>query len=163
MEKILKARIWILAVAALMFAVSCTEEENILRGTTTNLEEELLTEPIHVQIIAAPEDDRLPIDLKAEVTGPHADEVYMMSGDKQLIFKANDKDPRLATLSMDIRRIDPITAENPVKFNLTLTAEGYEVVNRAFHLTDASGETCGIRLTRTDDNNLNPEGAMSGN
>lgn len=133
----------------------------MLRGTTTNLEEELLTEPVNVQIIAAPEDDRLPIDLKAEVTGPHADEVYMMSGEKQLIFKTNKKDPRLATLSMDIRRIDPITADNPVKFTLTLTAEGYDVVNRAFHLTDASGETCGIRLTRNDDN-LNTEGALLG-
>lgn len=162
MKKILNTRIWILVVAVLMVAVSCTEEENMLRGTTTNLEEELLTEPVNVQIIAAPEDDRLPLDLKAEVTGPHADEVYMMSGEKQLIFKASESDPRMATLSLDIRRIDPITVDNPVKFTLTLTAEGYEIVNRVFHLTDASGETCGIRLTREDDNNFNTEGITSG-
>jgi len=162
MKKTLNARIWILLVAVLMTAVSCTEEEHMLRGTTANLEEELLIEPINVQIIAAPEEDRLPLDLKAEVTGPHADEVYMMSGEKQLVFKANETDPRLATLALDIRRVDPITADNPVKFTLTLTAEGYEVVNRVFHLTDASGETCGIRLTREDDSNVKAEDITSG-
>ncbi|MCR9101698.1 MAG: hypothetical protein NXI25_17200 [bacterium] len=162
MEKILNARIWILLMAVLMTAVSCTEEEHMLRGTTTNLEEELLIEPINVQIIAAPEDDRLPSDLKAEVTGPHADEVYMMSGEKQLILEVNETDPRLATLALDIRRVDPITVDNPVKFTLTLTAAGYEAVNRVFHLTDASGETCGIRLTREDDNDIKAEGITSG-
>ncbi|WP_421947484.1 hypothetical protein [Phaeodactylibacter xiamenensis] len=162
MKKILNTRVWILTVAVLMGTVSCTEEEHMLRGTTTNLEEELLIEPINVQIIAAPEEDRLPTDLKAEVTGPHASEVYMMSGEKQLILKTNEEDPRLATLALDIRRVDPITADNPVQFTLTLTAEGYEVVNRVFHLTDASGETCGIRLTREDDSNVKAEDITSG-
>ncbi|KGE87287.1 MAG: hypothetical protein ACE362_23085 [Phaeodactylibacter xiamenensis] len=162
MKKILNTRVWILTVAVLMGTVSCTEEENILRGTTTDLEEELLTGPIDVQLIAAPEDDRLPMDLAAEVTGPDAGVVYMMSGEKQLIFKVSETDPRLATLSMDIRRVDPITEDNPVKFTLRLTAEGYEVVNRVFHLTDASGETCGIRLTREDDSNVKAEDVTSG-
>lgn len=161
MEKILNTRIWLLAVAVLMVTVSCTKEENLLRGTTTNLEEELLLEPVSVQIIAAPEDDRLPLDLNAEVTGPDADEVYMMSGEKQLIFKVSKTDPRMATLSLDIRRVGPITIDNPVEFTLTLTAEGYDVVNRPFRLTDASGETCGIRLTRKDDN-VSAKGIMSG-
>jgi|AntRauTorckE5430_2_1112549.scaffolds.fasta_scaffold14887_2 hypothetical protein len=161
MEKILNTRIWILVVAVLMVTVSCTKDENILRGTTTNLETELLLEPVNVQIIAAPEDDRLPLDLKAEITGPDANEVYMVSGEKQLIFKASEADPRMATLSLDIRRVEPITEDNPVEFLLTLTAEGYDVVNRPFRLTDASGETCGIRLTRKDDN-VNAEGIMSG-
>lgn len=159
MEKILNTRIWILLVAALMAVVSCTEDENMLRGTTTTLQEELLIKPINVQIIAAPEDDRLPLDLKAEVTGPDADDVYMMPGERQSIFKASESDPRLATLPLDIRRVEPVTADNPIKFTLTLTAEGYEAVNRIFHLTDASGETCGIRLTRTDDN-VSTKGAL---
>ncbi len=152
MKKILNTRIWILLVAVLMVTVSCTEDDNMLRGTTTTLQEELLIEPINVQIIAAPEDDRLPHDLKAEVTGPDADDVYMMSGEKQLIFKVNEADPRLGTMALDIRRVAPITTDNPVKFTLTLNAEGYEAIDRVFHLTDASGETCGIRLTRKEDN-----------
>lgn len=162
MEKVLNDCVWILAVAVLVGTASCTKDEQVLRGTTANLEAELLTGPIDVQIIAAPEDDRLPLDLKAEISGPHANEVYMTPGEGRLIIKPNEADPRLGTMALDIRRVEPITVERPVQFTLTLTAEGYEAVSRVFHLTDASGETCGIRLTREDDSGVKAEGISSG-
>jgi len=129
-------------------AVSCTKDENVMRGTSASSETELLLNPLTVQVMADPNESELPADLEVDIAGPDAENVYTVSGQKQLLFEVSESDPRIATLSIGIRRIEPVSTASPVEFTLTLTANGYHTVTRNISLTDAEGEMCNIRLMR---------------
>lgn len=154
-------RLWLLLASLAIVVASCTKTEDMLRGTSINVDTELLLNPLNIQIVADPNESQLPSDLDVDVTGPDADKVYTVFGEKKLEVNVNEADPRIAMLPIGIRRIEPVSSVNPIEFSLILKAEGYNTVTRNYRISSLEEDMCNIRLLRTDNtaDGIQTEGA----
>lgn len=143
-------RVWLLAVIAAVAVASCTKTEDMLRGTSISVDTGLLLNPLNVQIVADPNESQVPSDLDVKVTGPDADKIYTVFGEKKMEVNVNEADPRIAMLPIGIRRIERVSSADPIEFSLILTAEGYNTVTRNYRITSLEEDMCNIRLLRSD-------------
>lgn len=148
MKRDIYTRVLLVAVLAVALVASCTKTEDLLRGTSVNVDTELLLNPLNVQIVTDPNESQIPSDLKVDVTGPDADKIYTVFGEKDLVVNINELDPRIAMLPIGIRRIEPVSTVDPITFTLVLSADGYNTVTRNYRITDVNGKMCNIRLLR---------------
>jgi hypothetical protein len=148
MKKYRYTRVLLMMTLMAVSLISCMKTEDLLRGTSINVDTELLTNPLNIQIVADVYEQEIPSDLEIEVLGPDAEKVYTVFGEKDLVANINQEDPGVAMLPIGIRRIEQVSSLDPIVFTIVLRAEGYKPIMRNYRITSFEGKMALIRLSR---------------
>ncbi len=139
-----------LLVAALITGVlfSCTKTEDLIKGTSLNVNTDLLSNPLTIQILSANPGEELPTDITVEVMGPDKDKIYTIFGEKKLVVNTNPADRGTALLPIGVRHVDQLSPVNPIEFSLAIKAEGFMPIMRNYRLTKRDMRMTNVKLHR---------------
>lgn len=128
---------------------SCTKPEDLLNGTSVNVHNDLLLNPLTVQVLNY-DGGEVPEDITATAYGPDKDHIFTVFGEKDLKVSYSPADRNAAFLSLAVRRAVEFSEESPLEFTLKFEADGYMPMFRTFRLTDLDRNMRTIRMTPLD-------------
>ncbi|MEQ8707265.1 MAG: hypothetical protein RIC19_25255 [Phaeodactylibacter sp.] len=132
---------------------SCTNPEDLLNGTSVNVHNDFLINPMTIQVLNY-DGGEVPKDISVSAYGPDKDHIFTVLGEKDLTVSYSDADQNAAFLSLAVRRITAFDEEDPLEFTLKFEAEGYMPVFRNFSLTDEDRTMQNIRMFPVSASNI---------
>ncbi|TXB67675.1 hypothetical protein [Phaeodactylibacter luteus] len=139
-------RLALLLAAMALSTVSCTKMEDVLKGTSLNLNTDLLKNPLTIQVLPATPGEEIPTDVKITTLGPDRDKVYTVFGEKDLRMNINPQDPSVGFISIGIRKIEQYSTIDPIEFAVKIEAEGYLPTTRYYRIDNEDNQFKTVRL-----------------
>jgi hypothetical protein len=151
MKNNLDLRTLLLAALIAGLAISCTKTEDLIKGTSVNINTDLLINPLTLQILTNEDGVDIPEELDIEVLGADKDKVFTVFGEKELVANVNPSDPGTAMLPIGIRRVEQISVEDPIAFTLMIKADGFMPIVRSFRIVDQKPRMSNVKLVRMEE------------
>jgi hypothetical protein len=144
-------KLYTLLTIMVLGVFSCAKPEDLLNGTSVNVHNDLLINPMTIQILNY-DGGQVPEGIKVTAYGPDKDHIFTVFGEKELHVSYSSADKNTAFLSLAVRRITAFDEESPLEFTLKFEADNYAPLFRTFQLTDADRTMQIVRLSPAEAN-----------